>query len=74
MKNGLDPIVAWASFRAIHLYNLHRYEDSYAISQEFLEWTTPHYIYSDELITTVLKVPNLNKENRTKNFPIGDDK
>ena len=59
-------IIAWASLRATQLYSLHKYEDSYAVSQEFLEWTTPHFVYSNEPKNSILKVPNFNKENRTK--------
>ena len=59
-------IVAWASLRSIYLYNLHKYEDSYAVSQEFLGWTSSHFIHSDEIKASILTVPNFNKENRTK--------
>ena len=59
-------IIAWASMRAARLYNLHKYEDSYAVSQEFLEWTSSHFIHSDEIKASILKIPNFNKENRTK--------
>ena len=64
--NQYKAIVAWASLRSINLYNLHKYEDSYAVSQEFLEWTSSYFIHSDEIKASILKIPNFNKENRTK--------
>ena len=65
MKNSQKNIVAWASLTATRLYNLHRYEDSYAVSQEFLEWTSSNVVYSDGPKASILKVPDFNKENRT---------
>ena len=65
MSNLQKPIVAWASLRAIYLYNLNRYEDSYAVSQEFTEWTTSKVVHLEETKYSILKVPNFNKENRT---------
>ena len=65
MESNQKLLVAWSSLRAIQLYNLHRYEDSYAVSQEFLEWTTSYTIYLDRLKAPILSVPNFNKENRT---------
>ena len=65
MKYNQKFIIGWASLRAIYLYNSHRYEDSYAVSQEFLEWTTPNIFFSDGPKASTLKVPNFNKENRT---------
>ena len=65
MKKIKNPYVAWASLRAIQLYNLERYEDSYAVSQEFIEWTSSYVVYSDVPKVSILKVPNFNKENRT---------
>ncbi len=65
MKENQKFIIIWASLRATHLYNSHRYEDSYAVSQEFLEWTTSHMVCSDDHRASTLTVPNFNKENRT---------
>ena len=65
MENIQKPIVAWASLRAIHLYNLQRYRDSYAVSQEFLEWTPSYFGYSDAPKALIFKDSNSNKENRT---------
>ncbi len=47
----------WASTRITLLDGLERYEDSYAITQEFREWITCSEDYPDELDQHVLKVP-----------------
>ena len=52
--------------RVSHLDSLSRYKDSYAVSQEFFEWTTSFNVYPEVLKEVTLKVPNFNKENRTK--------
>ena len=58
-------IIAWATHRVTHLDKLHRYEDSYAVSQEFCEWTTSVNVNHERLEAATLKVPTFNKENRT---------
>ena len=58
-------IIEWAALRVTYLDKLHRYEDSYAVSQEFCEWTTSFNVYPEGLKAATLKVPTFNKENRT---------
>ena len=58
-------IIAWAAQRVTYLDKLQRYEDSYAVSQEFCEWTTSFNVYPEGLKATTLEVPTFNKENRT---------
>ena len=58
-------IIAWATQRVNYLDELQRYEDSYAVSQEFCEWTTSLNVYPEGLQAATLKVPTFNKENRT---------
>ena len=41
------------------------YEDSYAVSQEFCEWTTSFNVYPEGLKAATLKVPTFKNENRT---------
>ena len=65
MDNSQLLIIAWATHRVIHLDRLQRYEDSYAVSQEFCEWTTSFNVYPEGLKAATLKVPTFNKENRT---------
>ena len=40
-------IIAWATQRVNYLDELQRYEDSYAVSQEFCEWTTSVNVYPE---------------------------
>ena len=58
-------IIKWASQRLTYLDSLQRYEDSYAVSQEFCEWITSVNVYPEGLKAATLKVPTFNKENRT---------
>jgi len=58
--------IAWAAQRVSCLDSLKRYEDSYAVSQEFCEWTTCLNVYPEGLKATTLNVPDFNKENRTR--------
>jgi len=58
-------IIAWAAQRVTYLYKLHRYEDSYAVSQEFCEWTTSVNVYPKRIKPATLQVPTFNQENRT---------
>ena len=58
-------IIVWAAQRVTCLDKLHRYEDSYAVSQEFCEWITSVNVYPEGLKAATLKVPTFNKENRT---------
>ena len=65
MKCSQNLIIAWASLRVTYLDRLTRYEDSYAVSQEFCEWTTSMNVYPEDLEAQILQVPIFNKENRT---------
>ena len=58
-------IIKWATQRVTHLDSLQSYEDSYAVSQEFCEWTTSFNVYPEGLKASTLKVPTFKKENRT---------
>ena len=53
-------IIAWATHRVTHLDRLHRYEDSYAVSQEFCEWITSVNVYPKGLKAATLQVPTFN--------------
>ena len=57
-------IIVWATQRVNYLDDLQRYEDSYAVSQEFCEWTSSLNVYPEGLKAALLKVPTFNKENR----------
>ena len=58
-------VIKWATQRVTYLDSLQRYEDSYAVSQEFCEWTTSFNVYPEGLKASTLKVPTFKKENRT---------
>ncbi len=57
--------IAWAVKRVTYLDSLKRYEDSYALSQEFCEWTTCLNVYPKGLTSATLNVPDFNMGNRT---------
>ena len=65
MNINQSLIIAWAMQRVTQLDTLQRYEDSYAVSQEFCEWTTSFKSHPQRLQAATLKVPIFNKENRT---------
>ena len=73
MNNIKKSIIAWASLRAIQLYNLHRFEDSYAVSQEFLEWTTSYIVHSNMPKPSILKVPTLIRKTVLIDYLTSDD-
>ena len=58
-------IIAWAIHRVTYLDKSQRYEDSYAVSQEFCAWTTSANDYPERIKAATLQVPLFNKENRT---------
>ena len=65
MNNLQRLVIAWSFQRITYLDNLQRYEDSYAVSQEFCEWTTSFNVYPEGLKAATLIVPDFNMENRT---------
>ena len=58
--------IAWVAQRVSYLDSLKMYEDSYAVSHEFCEWTTCLNVYPEKLKAATLNVPDFNKENRTR--------
>ena len=65
MSNIKRLIITWASVRVTYLGRLQKYEDSYAVSQEFYEWTSALNVHPDICNDETLKVPDFNNENRT---------
>ena len=61
MENSQLLTIAWASLRVTYLDKLRKYEDSYAVSQEFCEWTTSFNVYPKGFKVATLKVPTFNK-------------
>ncbi len=52
----------WAASRIALLDSVERYEDSYAINQEFCEWITCINTYPEGIKASTLKVPDFQKE------------
>ena len=65
MDKNQRHIIVWACMRVDYLYKLKSYEDSYALSQEFCEWTTALNDYNEEFKSATFNVLTFNKENRT---------
>ena len=52
--------IEWAAQRVTYLDSINRYEDSCAVSQEFIEWTTCLNIFPKGIETSTQKVPDFN--------------
>ncbi len=52
----------WAASKIAFLDSVERYEDSYAINQEFCEWITCINTYPEGIKASTLKVPNFQEE------------
>ena len=57
LQRRINVAKCWASTRISVLDGLERYEDSYAITQEFREWITCINEHPEHLEDSVLKVP-----------------
>ena len=57
LKRRITVANTWATTRVAMLDSLERYEDSYAITEEFREWITCIGENPDHLEESVLKVP-----------------
>ena len=62
-KKRISIASCWAASRIALLDGVERYEDSYAISQEFCEWITCINTYPEGLKASTLIVPDFQKEN-----------
>ena len=69
LKRRISISSCWASTRVSLLDGFERYEDSYAITQEFREWITCNEENSQHLQSTLLVFPKIlipkDKENLT---------
>ena len=61
-KRRVSVASYWASTRVALLDSLERYEDSFAISQEFCEWITSSRDHPELLEASVLRVPSISNE------------
>ena len=60
----ISVATCWASTRMSVLDKQERYEDSYAITQEFREWITCNGENQNHLEASVLKVPDIQQLSR----------
>ena len=58
LKRRLTVACCWATTRTSMLDGFQRYEDSYAITQEFREWITCIGDYPEQLELSTLQVPD----------------
>ena len=58
LERRINIATSWASSRISLLDSIERYEDSYAITQEFREWIICLESKSSHLEDSLLKVPN----------------
>ncbi len=58
LERRINIATCWASSRISLLDSIERYEDSYAITQEFREWIICLESKSSHVEDTLLKVPN----------------
>ena len=68
LQRRINIATCWASSRMSLLDSIERYEDSYAITQEFREWIICLEGKSSHLENSVLKVPSelISSENITR--------
>ena len=59
LERRITVACCWASSRVSVLDSLERYEDSYAVTQEFCEWITCLGQNDERLEASVLSVPAL---------------
>ena len=58
IQRRIDVATIWASSRISLLDNLERYEDSYALTQEFKEWILCINQDQDKIKESLLKFPH----------------
>ncbi len=57
-KRRIELSTSWASNRIAVLDSLEKYEDSFAITEEFREWIVCLHHHPEQLEDTLLKFPN----------------
>ena len=67
MERRINVATNWASTRIAYLDKAERYEDSYAITQEFREWITCTGENMSLLDDTILITPNSSKKSEDIN-------
>ena len=72
MERRVNVATGWASTRIAVLDNAERYEDSYALTQEFCEWITCLGESEDMLEASIQIVPRNPSKNR-RNYGMRED-
>ena len=62
LRRRIEVATCWATNRISLMDNLEKYEDSYAIAEEFREWILHIGEYDENLKNSVLNFPNEFKE------------
>ena len=64
MINSLNQRISveWAARRVVLLDSEERFEDSFAITQEFCEWTTCLNTYPEGIKASTMMVPNFQRK------------
>ncbi len=73
LKRRISIARCWASSRVSVLDSIERYEDSYAITQEFREWLTCTADHQDQLTSSILKVPTEAKQSYVEKAEDADE-
>jgi len=58
LKKRVTVATCWSTSRISALDNVERYEDSFAITQEFREWITCFNTHPELLMNSLMMVPN----------------
>ena len=62
LRRRIEVATCWATNRISLMDSLEKYEDSYAIAEEFREWILHNGEYNENLKDSVLNFPNDIKE------------
>ena len=73
LKRRVTVATYWASTRVALLDSIERYEDSYAITQEFREWITCAGEHPEHLEESVLRVPEFTKDDLVDKYRDTDE-
>ena len=63
----------WATAKIAMLDSIERYEDSYAITQEFREWITSQGDHPEHLAASILMVPSFARNYRAEEINDSDE-
>tara|TARA_Y100001968_G_scaffold75633_1_gene67090 strand:+ start:4636 stop:4881 length:246 start_codon:yes stop_codon:yes gene_type:complete len=73
LEKRINIATSWVSNRISVLDNFERYEDSYALTEEFREWITCSSQHQELLEDSILKFPNSYLTSRLKEAMDSDE-